>query len=64
MISDPKACNNIVIKDQAIFEETEAFLEYVYSFRPTLAVDTVPCRGNKQIFGPALFSTSGEQLHF
>ena len=30
MVSDPKACNNIVIKDQTIFEETRAFLEYIY----------------------------------
>ncbi|KAH9994081.1 cytochrome P450 [Russula compacta] len=26
VVSDPKACNNIILKDQAIFEETEAFL--------------------------------------
>ncbi|KAI9442317.1 cytochrome P450 [Lactarius indigo] len=25
VISDPKACNNIIVKDQAIFEETEVF---------------------------------------
>jgi len=27
VVSDPKACNNIVIKSQAIFEETESFIE-------------------------------------
>ncbi|KAF8265237.1 cytochrome P450 [Lactarius quietus] len=26
VVSDPKACNNIITKDQAIFEETEVFL--------------------------------------
>ncbi len=30
VVSDPKACNNIIVKDQAIFEETEAFLRYVF----------------------------------
>ncbi|KAH9056545.1 cytochrome P450 [Lactarius vividus] len=25
VVSDPKACNNIIVKDQAIFEETEVF---------------------------------------
>ncbi|KAH8984241.1 cytochrome P450 [Lactarius akahatsu] len=28
VISDPKACNNIFVKDQPIFEMTEAFLRY------------------------------------
>ena len=38
VISDPKACNNIAIKDHchAIFEETQAFLQCVYSFQLTL----------------------------
>jgi hypothetical protein len=36
VVSDPKACNNIVIKDQDIFEETQAFIQCVYSFQPTL----------------------------
>ena len=31
VVSDPKACNNIVVKDQAIFEETHSFIEY-FSF--------------------------------
>ncbi|KAI0247112.1 cytochrome P450 [Lactifluus subvellereus] len=44
VVSDPKACNNIVVKDQTIFEETESFIE-----------------GNRQIFGPALSSTLGDQ---
>lgn len=26
VVSDPKACNNIFVKDQNVFEETEAFL--------------------------------------
>jgi hypothetical protein len=30
VVSDPKACNNIVIKDQAIFQQTKTTLEYVY----------------------------------
>ena len=29
VVSDPKACNDIIVKDQAIFEETEVFLLYV-----------------------------------
>jgi len=44
IVSDPKACSNIVVKDQALFEETEAFISM-----------------NKQIFGPALFATLGDQ---
>ena len=28
VVSDPKACNNIIVKDQPIFEPTEAFLQY------------------------------------
>ena len=27
VVSDPKACNNIFVKDPAIFEETDAFLK-------------------------------------
>lgn len=45
MVSDPKACNNIVIKDQAIFEETDAFLEYGYSFQPTLPLTQFSVEG-------------------
>ena len=30
MVSDPKACNNIIVKDQAIFDETESFLMYAF----------------------------------
>ncbi len=29
VVSDPKACNHIFIKDIAIFEPTEAFLRFV-----------------------------------
>jgi hypothetical protein len=29
VVSDPKACNNIVIKDPNVFEETRAIVEYV-----------------------------------
>jgi hypothetical protein len=29
VVSDPKACNNIIVKNQAIFEATEVFLLYV-----------------------------------
>ena len=48
MVSDPKACNNIVTKDQAIFEATEPFLEYVYCLKLSLlligtAIVTIPC---------------------
>jgi hypothetical protein len=32
VISDPKAFNNIIVKDQAIFEQTEASLRYVFPF--------------------------------
>src|SRR6266702_755933 len=32
VVSDPKACNNIFIKDQVIFEETDAILRCVFSF--------------------------------
>jgi cytochrome P450 len=32
VVSDPKACNNIVVKDQSIFEETHAFLECISFF--------------------------------
>jgi hypothetical protein len=62
VISDPKACNNIVIKDQTIFEETQAFLEYVYSFQSSMTFDTLPYRTNNSIFGPGLLSTLGEYL--
>lgn len=31
-IGDPKALYNILIKDQDIFEETDAFIEYVWHF--------------------------------
>ncbi|KAI0247114.1 cytochrome P450, partial [Lactifluus subvellereus] len=44
VISDPKACNNIVVKDQTIFEETQFFID-----------------ANRQIFGPSLLSTLGDQ---
>ncbi|KAI0251708.1 cytochrome P450 [Lactifluus subvellereus] len=27
VVSDPKACNNIVVKDQTIFEETQSFID-------------------------------------
>ena len=60
VVSDPKACNNIVVKDQAIFEETEAFILYVCSRLSThIAIDIIPCRLNKQLFGPTLFATLG-----
>ncbi|KAH9979519.1 cytochrome P450 [Lactifluus volemus] len=37
VVSDPKACNNIVVKDQNIFEETEAFIEaHMQVFGPAL----------------------------
>jgi hypothetical protein len=32
VVSDPKAFNNIVVKDQHIFEQTEASLKYVFPF--------------------------------
>jgi hypothetical protein len=32
VVSDPKAFNNIIVKDQPIFEVTEAFLRYVFPF--------------------------------
>ncbi|KAI0247110.1 cytochrome P450 [Lactifluus subvellereus] len=44
VVSDPKACSNIVVKDQAIFEEAESFID-----------------ANRQIFGPSLLSTLGDQ---
>jgi hypothetical protein len=32
VVSDPKAFNNIIVKDQPIFEPTEATLRYVFPF--------------------------------
>jgi hypothetical protein len=57
VVSDPKACNNIVIKDQALFEETEAFLEYVYSFRPTFnwLLTPFPTEGISRYLGQRSF---------
>jgi len=60
VVSDPKSCNNIVIKYQYIFKETEQFLEYVYCFYLVLLLLPFPaCRSAKQVFGPGLFATSG-----
>ncbi|KAI9443760.1 cytochrome P450 [Lactarius psammicola] len=37
VVSDPKACSNIIVKDQAVFEETEAFLHSnMQAFGPSL----------------------------
>ncbi len=33
VVSDPKACNNIIVKDQAIFEITEALIQYVFPLK-------------------------------
>ena len=55
MVSDPKACNNIFIKDQAIFEETEAFLEYVYSFQSTPLLTPFPVERTSRSLDPRSF---------
>ena len=59
VVSDPKACNNIFVKDQNVFEETEAFLTCVLSFPGNPSTVPYPSRSNMQAFGPSLLSTTG-----
>ncbi|KAI9443764.1 cytochrome P450 [Lactarius psammicola] len=55
VVSDPKACNNIIVKDQAIFEETEAFLHTnMQTFGPSLLATIGPHhRKQRKLLNPA-----------
>ncbi|KAF8264768.1 cytochrome P450 [Lactarius quietus] len=59
VVSDPKACNNIFVKDQLIFEETEAFLMQVFSSSGNPGLVPNPSSSYMQTFGPSLLSTTG-----
>jgi hypothetical protein len=63
VVSDPKAFNNIVIKDQTIFEETRAFLTYVLLLLIRLPTRHPPISVNREVFGPGLLSTLGTHLY-
>lgn len=55
VISDPKACSNIVVKDQAIFEQTEAFSRSIkQAFGPSLfATSGAHHRKQRKLLNPA-----------
>ncbi|KAN0127843.1 Cytochrome P450 [Lactarius tabidus] len=55
VVSDPKACNNIFVKDQHIFEETEAFLtSNMQAFGPSLLSTTgAHHRRQRKLINPA-----------
>ncbi|KAH9166702.1 cytochrome P450 [Lactarius sanguifluus] len=54
VVSDPKACNNIFIKDQLIFEQTEAFRDSnMQTFGPTLvATHGIHHRRQRKLLNP------------
>ncbi|KAI9432668.1 cytochrome P450 [Lactarius indigo] len=54
VVSDPKACNNIVIKDQLVFEQTEAVLHWnKHAFGPgLLATSGAQHRKQRKLLNP------------
>lgn len=60
-ISDPRALQSIISKDQDAFEETAVFIESVSQFPNKHLVKALmpQHRTNKAIFGPGLVATIG-----